>query len=253
VTTILTARRNAVNPDQPLPIKGRYVRVQLRDPGVLSLAEVQVFGPNHVDPDRYPRAVRDTVKGDDWFEAEVYNSQSQMWQWKRVRGNLMWTPPAGKLDNKTVGPGTIPTSWSLEQEAADSRTTGTAYSYSSQVGMELDVESGLVAQVIAGGGYEKSRGITQEESQTVTIGQSFEIGGSVEGFSDFQLDECEYKFRPFYYETSEESSFGFTHRFVAVDYTVPDTLNRAADLGKCRSTPFAQPDTYKMYMALVQR
>src|SRR5437773_1423862 len=53
VTTFLTLN------SQHNPIQGRYVRVQLAGAGALSLAEVQVFGANHINPDRYPLDLRD--------------------------------------------------------------------------------------------------------------------------------------------------------------------------------------------------
>jgi hypothetical protein len=79
---------------------GRYVRVQLLSTGALSLAEVQVFNGNYVEPHRYPIDVRDpdattgpggvTVPGTDgWFESLMYNPNTGLNEWGRVRGNLL--------------------------------------------------------------------------------------------------------------------------------------------------------------------
>ncbi|HSD85443.1 MAG TPA: discoidin domain-containing protein, partial [Anaerolineae bacterium] len=111
VTTIL-ALDNALN-----PITGRYVRVQLRNTGTarpLSLAEVQVFGTNHVEPDRYPTAVRDVNPNDGYFEVKIFNRTTQSFQWVPVRGKLLWNGAAENvLANTTIGPGNVTKEWSL--------------------------------------------------------------------------------------------------------------------------------------------
>ncbi len=252
VTNLLTLRANPSDPSNPLPVIGRYIRVQLRDAGVLALAEVQAFGRNQVDPDRYPRSVRDPDGGvytdtngirryrpgtDGWFEAELYDAATDSWKWRRVRGNLLWSGAEfGVNQNKILGPDSVTQTWSLSTDASTSRTTGEAYGHSSQIGIEFDVEVGYIGQIQFGGGYAKSRGITQEEAQTVSLGQSFEIGGTAEGLFSRELSQCAYSFQPFYYEVHEESSQGFEHRFLTVDYSVPQPAT-AGDAGLNRANP----------------
>src|SRR5205823_4388892 len=64
------------------PITGRFVRIQREGTAALVLSEVQIFGRDHVEPDRYPRAVRENaVLGDGWFQAEIYDRVTNTWRW----------------------------------------------------------------------------------------------------------------------------------------------------------------------------
>jgi len=260
VTNFLTLRSNPGDTANPLPVRGRYVRVQLSGAGVLSLAEVQIFGPNHVEPYRYPRAIRDQTPDDGRFEAEIYNPLNGQWQWVPVRGNLLWNGAENDvLTNRIVtGGDSGAIDWSLTQEQRQTLTTGSAFSSSTRVGIEFDGSAGYIAQIQAGGSYEQTSGVTNENSRSVTIGEGFEISGLVTGFPGATWpQECEYGLQPYYYETSSESTLGFEHRFIAVDYIVPGSLDRNADLSACmpQSAPPADPVTevQRSFLPLVLR
>lgn len=255
------------------PITGRYVRIQLNNPGSLSLAEVQVFGPNEVEPDRYPISVwEDDLRRDGqnnlirysgtngWFWARIFDPTTRLFKDVRVRGNLKWNgADYNVLANKTVGPGEgIPT-WSLTKSRTTFTTDAEEISHTARVGVEFEAEGGVFVKVAAGGGYEYSAGITREESRTLSWGESFEIGGGQEGFPE-RVDgqpvvwpmECNYRYQPFYYETSEQSTFGYEHRMLVVDYTVPEqSLNRSIPLAACRQGEFAAASL--LYLPMIRK
>ncbi|MCA9972481.1 MAG: cadherin-like domain-containing protein, partial [Anaerolineales bacterium] len=213
-----------------LPVNGRYVRVQIARPGaILSLAEVQVFGAHHVEPDRYPLAVRDPQADDGTFEVQLYDpyeaNLNQQYKWIDVRGNLRWQWQNGPLDY-LIGPGGATVEWALSEEAGGSQLAAFAEGRNTTVGVEFDLTVGVVAQVQLGGGVEFSSGITQEDAFTTAWGQAFNLGGYVEGFPSAYgqpawLLDCRYRIRPYFYELIEESSFGVTTGFDVLDYTVP--------------------------------
>ncbi len=225
-------------------VNGRYVRIQLDAPGTLTLAEVQIFGPNHTEPDRYPREVRDENKNDDYFEVELFNRETNppAWEWVRVPGTISWNGAeditSGAipiLSEKTVGPGEGTLTWELSQYDSTSNSRGDSSSNSSSIGVELDAEAGFIGKVQAGGGYEHSWGLERETSHTTTLGQSFEIGGSVTGFPNgIDHPECKYSMVPYYYWASNKSDSDFEHRYLVVDYVVLDSLDRNEDLSECR-------------------
>lgn len=239
-------------------VTGRYVRIQLAGNGVLGLAEVQVLGGNHVEPDRYPVAVWDEdassapngkyVPGTDgWFSVRLYNPASGQYETVRQRGNLLWNGSQyGVLQSNRVGQGDSTLIWSLSTVTETSRSTATAFSHTAKIGAEFDVEMGVGAKIMMGGSYEYATGFGRAESRTVSWGSGFEIEGGMQGFptsSDGQKvywpDQCQYGFQPYYYEVVEESSNGFQHRLMVIDYIVPDyTLDRTRNLAPCRAGVF---------------
>lgn len=239
VTTLQTLQNG-------LPIQGRYVRIQLANSGILSLADVQVFGPNHVEPDQYPRAVRDTIEGDGFFEAERYDAETDTWIWVRTAGDLLWNGALHNvLANKAIGPGGGASDWSLTTENATSTTKASATSSTAMVGIEMDVEVGIVQ---FGGGVEFSGGIERSEARTLSFTEGFQIGGTIAGFPP-TIDgtpvrwplQCTYQIRPYYYWMSVTSDYGFVHRFLVIDYTVPDVLDRKAALADCHNGRYQLP------------
>ncbi len=240
------------------PISGRFVRVQLTNPGILSLAEVQVFAGNHVEPDSYPVSVSDPdsridtstgafVPGTDgWFLVKRYNPLTKTLQDVRTRGNLRWNGAAqGVLQNKVVGPGAGQPTWSLSQDRGTSRTEAQEISHSVRVGAEFDVAAGVVTKATAGGSYEFSTGVATENSRTVSYGTAFELGGGIEGFPTTLNGkpaiwplQCKYGFQPYSYDLTETSNSGYEHRMLVVDYVVPALpLERSANLDPCRAGP----------------
>jgi hypothetical protein len=234
------------------PIQGRYVRVQRVGAGKLSLAEVQVFGDNHLDPDRYPLALRDTTKNDGWFEVRLYNpyhtTDDDMFAWVKTRGNLLWDgSDNGSLRGLGVDRGNATTSWSLSTNTETSKVQAQEIVNNTSVGAEFEVEGGVGIKVQTGGGVERTTGIASEVVQSTSWGTSFDMGASVQGFppkfddreNEWVLD-CRYYFQPYYYELSETSNLGYQHHFPVLDYLVPDAghdadLKRTADLSACRN------------------
>lgn len=241
-TTLLTL-------SQGEPITGRYVRVQLAGTGYLSLAEVQVFGTNHVEPDRYPAAVRDPTPNDGEFEAELFDTLSQTYRWVKVKGNLLWDGTTRNvLGNKTIGPGGGIASWSLTQERSGWSTDASSTSNTWNAGISLEASGGVLYKVEAGISYEFSSGVTRDESHTMSWSQSFELGGGVGGFPStvdnrvvIWPTQCNYQVRPYYYEVTVRSNDGYEHRYMTVDYTVPSTLDRSANLQRCRAGQYSLP------------
>lgn len=248
------------------PILGRFVRVQRVNSGVLELAEVQVFGPNHVEPHRFPSAVRDTNPNDGFFEVDVFNERTGNFETVRQRGKLLWngTKPDGSrvLGNKVIGPGQAVPTWSRQQETGGETSEATTIGHTGKIGAEVEVEASLFASVSAGASYEYTQGVETEQTVTRSWGIGFEIGGGVEGFPQRVNgnlvewpSQCAYKIQPYYYETSDQSNLGSQHKYVTVDYLVLDgggSLNRRADMGACErgeylsganSRPQAQNDS----------
>ncbi|MDY7232673.1 hypothetical protein [Hyalangium rubrum] len=234
---------------QGQPITGRYVRIQMAGTGEFSLTEVQVFGTNHVEPDRYPRAVRNPTRNPDTFEVEIYDSVSNKYQWVPMRGRLLWNGAADNvLGTQIVGPGGAIINWSLTNGGSEFLTEAQSFSNTWRAGISMEASVGVAIKVQMGAGYEYSSGMTEEESRTVSYENAFELAGSVGGFPSMvggQIvlwpDQCRYRLHPYYYETTERSKDGFEHRFLVVDYMVPSFLDRTADLQPCRDGQYSLP------------
>lgn len=238
------------------PLRGRYVRVQLAGPGVLSLAEVQVFAGNHVEPDRYPVSVNDPdgktdpntgkyIPGKDgWFNVIVFNSETGQYESLRTRGNLLWTGSNyDVLKNQQIGDGESTLTWSLGTTSGGSSSESTSTSHTVKVGAEFDVEVGIApVKVQTGGSYEFGTGFGKEETQSLSWEKSFEMDGGVQGFPRLVNGQavqwpgqCRYGFQPYYYELSDESNIGYSHKFLVLDYIVPQhLLSRDVNLDPCR-------------------
>ncbi len=225
------------------PIEGQYVRVQIDRPSAqLQLAEVQIFGTNHVEPNRYPLDVRSGSNG--MFQALLFNpyTPSPTSQWIDVRGELLWA--GHKNDNSRieldVGEGDSDAAWSRQTSQSSTSFASSSISQKKSVGYQIDFSGGAVAQIQAGGGQEFSTGIFTEQTHSSSWGESFEIGGWVKDFpqgSESQVitwyEECEYRITPYYYSITEESTFGYKSSHTVLDYIVTDRLGRTDDLTPC--------------------
>lgn len=233
-------------------LTGRYVRVQLTGTGILSLAEVQIFGANHIEPDRYPVAVRDDEPRDDGkFEVQLYDPSSAQYHWVPMRGNLVWS---GVTDdpvwsNVVIKQGGGEAIWSLSTYTTTFSRYVDSYSNEMRVGAEFDSEAGVIAKVIAGGGYEYTTGVTEDTVRETSWGTSFELEGRIQGFpAEYNAvpwsQDCNYGMQPYTYEIVEESTFGYRHRFMIVDYVVPQSkLDRTAINPNCHvGLQTADPD-----------
>jgi len=237
------------------PTRGRYVRVQLAGLGVLSLAEVQIFGTNHVDPHRYPVGVWDPdgktnragnyVPGTDgWFNVQLHNPVTGQLETVRTRGNLLWNGAnQGVLNNQQIGDGESTLTWSLGTTTGGASSVITATSHTAKIGAEFDVEAGIIpVKIQTGGSYEYGTGFGREHTQTIAWEKGFELDGGVQGFPrvvEGQVvqwpAQCRYGFQPYYYELGDESDIGYAHKFLVLDYIVPvHLMNRTANLEPCR-------------------
>lgn len=264
-TTVVKTLVTAAGGTTQQPVSGRYVRVQRRGVAALALAEVQVLGPNHVEPDRYPLGLCDaragapagstTYNGDGFFGVRLHNpwaaTNNERYPCVKVRGQLRWGGPNDQpgvyaVTRNAGGNGT----WSLSTSTGGSTFTGSSFEATSSVGVELDAEGGVLAKVQAGGARTSTTGIAQESTLTTSWTSSFDVGGSVGNFPDTYTgprqawaDSCQYTFEPYFYEVADESSSGFQQRYTVLDYLVPfsvddpATLNRedAAPLANCRN------------------
>lgn len=263
VTTFVTLKREQIEPlpapKTVLPQQGRYVRVQINRTGAqLQLAEVQIFGTNHVEPNRYPNDFRTSSKPG-YFEVSVYNPYAvpPAYEWVETRGELLWTG----LDNlgnpvfadQTTGRGDSEVFWDRKVYTTTTTFTSGAIGQKTSVGVEFEISGGAILLAQAGVGYEFSTGVTSETTHLTTWGESFEFGGWAKGFPRLYDGEawtvdCEYNSQPYYYVITEESSFGYKTSYTVLDYLVTDSLDRSRDLSQClqghatSSTPTASND-----------
>lgn len=240
------ATATVVTQNGDAPVLGRYVKLMNESDTnkSLGIGELQVFGPSHIDPDRFPVSVSDANPNDGRFAVEVYDPAIGGTKLISVAGTLLldgsdtseFNPPI--WSGATLGPaGTIP-SWSLSEFAGQSSERAESFSSTTSVGAEIDVEAGFISKVQFGGGIEFSSGVIEEQARTVSIENSFDIGGEVSGFpagSNYP-SECFYSAIPYYYRKTETSDFGFDHDFIVIDYIVPEgSLARGSGLlDQCR-------------------
>lgn len=222
------------------PLRGRYVRVQRTGPAAGGfLTEIQVFGDTHREPPAYPQSVCDPTPNDGVFFARVLDPTASPPAYRRihVRGDLEWTGVTAAdaacgtnhanvravpiWENVTIG-GTGVNSWDLFTGTTNVIGRAGSISHSTRVGVELDVEAGALVQVVAGGAYEWSTGVTEEQSTTMYWGSGLNYSGQVRGFPGGSNLNCSYLPRPFAYRASDRSNAGYEHQFTVVDYVVRD-------------------------------
>jgi hypothetical protein len=227
------------------PVTGRFVRVQLAGTGVLSLAEVQVFGTNHVDPHRYPVGISDPVAGDGFFTVKLFDPRSETIVDVQTRGNLAWNGTntgLNVLPNERIGSGGGQTSWSIAKDLTTSSAEAVSVENAYKVGVEFEFAGGVINKVTAGVGYEFSSGVGEETVRSLEVTKGFEVGGTVTGFPTrvdgrpvLWPEQCGYGLQPYYYEVTEVSSAGYAHRYLVLDYIVPElSLDRTANMGACQ-------------------
>ncbi|HSD84842.1 MAG TPA: Ig-like domain-containing protein, partial [Anaerolineae bacterium] len=213
----------------------------------------QVFGTNHVEPDRYPTAVRDVNPNDGYFEVKIFNRVTQSYHWVPVRGKLLWNGATENvLANTTIGPGNVTKEWSLQQDSQSQSAQTESFGSSTSVGVEFEVEAGFIATIQAGGSYEYSQGVTKESSRTTAWGTGFELGGGVAGFpltvngqNVRWPGQCQYGFQPYYYWVDDASSYGYGQSYLVLDYIVPGDRNNSFDLDRQKDLTSCRNGTYK--------
>ncbi|MBN8482378.1 MAG: PKD domain-containing protein [Xanthomonadales bacterium] len=223
-------------------LQARYIRLQHPGSAALRVAEIQVFGDVHVEPQFYPEAVCDPNLDDGLFKALVWNPASGptgAFQAIDVRGMLLWNgsgtgtwpqgctnAPEADLPQRpiwvttNIGDSAI-VRWSLSESTTTSSGRTRSFESSVRVGAEFDVEAGFIASVQAGGAYEFTSGITEETQSTSFWGAGLDMGGAIGGFQvPNTLATCRYNARPYAYKLVEKSNTGYEHTAYAVDYVV---------------------------------
>jgi hypothetical protein len=240
------------------PLRARYVRLQHPNNAALRIAEIQVFGDVHNDPPAFPQSVTDPVRNDGRFRARVANLTATPPRYVciDVRGDLLWTgapvdtgsdpidakfncaatqlapPPLPEQDpeapfltsiwgNVVIGGSGI-NAWDLTDSAVNTVGRSKSFSHSTRVGADFDFEGGAIVQAVAGGAYEYSTGVTEENSTTMYWGRGLMYAGAVGGFTPGSNANCEYRAQPYAYRTSERSNIGYEHQYTVVAYVVRD-------------------------------
>ena len=212
---------------------GQYVRIQLASTGSLSLAEVQVFGSPHMDPDRYPTAFRESDVEPGFHEVRVYDPFTKKLKWIDERGSILWDgKQAGIWNGKILGNTGGAHEWSRQSAAGKASIRENSLGNSVRFGAEFDVSAeadiGFAASVSVGGGIEFSSGFEGTDSTELSWEEGLEFGGSIANFSGSDFRVCEYTATPYTYEITDRTSSGFTQRYMVLDYIVPnDELKRS--------------------------
>lgn len=224
------------------PVRGRYVRVQMRDNGLnrsLGLREIQLFGPDHVEPSAFPRAIRPITGNTSEFEVEIFDRSLPGWKWVQVPGQIEWNgtdSASGNLLslNVLVG-GTGYKQWTRSVDVTDGTLFENSSTVSNSVGVSMEGAVELLGNGInAGVGVSASSGLTTEYTQSITSGSGLEIAGRVGQLPANTNLDCEYQYFPYFYTTRSRSDYGFEQQYRVVDYFVPDfDLSRTADLFDC--------------------
>ncbi len=232
VTTFLTLDGSA----PPQPVQGRFVRVQRALPDAqLSLGEVQIFGTNQVNPDRYPVNVREKgSETDGVFEVQMYNplgtTPETTWPWVEVRGNLLWNRTGyadGALQGELVSLGNAGVNWTYSSYNQGGSFATRSLTHETSIGAEFDYSAGAIFQMQVGYGRSFTTGTTAEYTVKTSWTDALEFGGRVNGFPSGYEGQpwvlaCAYEMRPYYYELIETSTFGMETRYPVLDYIVPD-------------------------------
>ncbi|MFK7801056.1 MAG: Calx-beta domain-containing protein [Anaerolineae bacterium] len=229
------------------PIAGRYVRVQLAGSGQLALDEVQIFGDTHIDPDRYPIAVRDdsNPRVDGWHEVELYNPATGLSSWMPARGDINLNgdlrTSTGNVWKNQSWAGTAESEWEFGEEMTSETTKFTGSATSQRIGAEIDIEAGAV---VAGGAYEFGSGLSSENSTSTSWGTGFSIGGTLTGipdtFSQSIKNNCDYRTSPYSYNLIEPTDSGYSHNVMVIDY-IAYPVNRGT-LASCADDPTFDSD-----------
>ena len=240
------------------PLRARYLRVQHPGSAKVNIAEIQVFGATHADPQRFPDDVCDPLVGDGVFKARVWDATSSTYKTIDVRGDLMWTgsvpvgsgstgvpgcandvtadPPTDLQPNRSlqyvaqrpiwegiaVGDSADPY-WELSDTSTITEGSYSSIDSSTRVGVEFDFTAGFGVKVAAGAAYEFTKGITQDVQSSVGWSDGLGIGGQVGGFvspGPGVVSQCQYYPRPYAFHLADFSSVGFRQDLYVTDYVV---------------------------------
>ncbi len=240
------------------PLRARYLRVQHPGSAKVNIAEIQVFGATHADPQRFPDDVCDPLVGDGVFNARVWDALSSTYKTIEVRGDLMWTGsvPSGSAttgvpgcsndltadvpnelqpnrslkfvaqrpiwEGTAVGDSADPY-WELSESSTISEGSYSSIDSSTRVGVEFDFTAGFGVKVAAGAAYEFTKGITTDVQSSVGWTDGLGIGGQLGGFvspGPGVVSQCQYYPRPYSFHLADFSSVGFRQDLYVTDYVV---------------------------------
>ena len=264
-----------------LPRAARYLRLQAAglEEKTLSISEIQAFTDVHVEPPGYPQSVCDADR-DGLFTALMFDSAQGGYRKVDVRGQLLWSGfgvdsggvyVQSQADLDACGPdfsesapgandgvqhfpiwssqvqgppATGVNKWDMRSTTANSVGANTSITHSTRIGAQMDAEGGLVVQLNAGGSYDFTSGITEENSTTMYWKDTLQYAGEVPGFKDVagvDNNQCRYLAQPFAYVASERSNGGFQQQYTVVDYVVRDLLvgvvRGATNWSRCYAVP----------------
>lgn len=241
------------------PIRARYVYVfggaPDESPGMAGLSVepvLQVFGD---DPEPYlypsqrrPRATGSAVRAgcywddDSVFEVLVYDPTTDRRQWACTRGTLRADPSGqgrwGEVGDReylarqpvsTAGIGGY-VRWGTSLGDTSSQNTATEVAWDNSVGYSWEVVAGTI---VTGGSETWSGGTARTFSRTLETTRSFEWGADVTSLPSVSQRECTYHIKPYMYMNHVTSDYGVRHRFLSLDYLVPDDLGSPAQLEDC--------------------
>jgi hypothetical protein len=136
-------------------------------------------------------------------------------------GNANAVPEGTIWDSTTIGATAgAGAEWNLENRNNAFFQNATSISNSYRVGAELDLEAGAVAQVVAGGAYEYTQGVTRTDTTSMYWGTGMQYGGRAVNWASGVGQGCEYAPRPYSYQLTESANSGYGHKFTVVDYMV---------------------------------
>jgi len=244
------------DPNTREPLRTRYLRLQKPADGRIRIAEIQVFGPDHSEPQAFPQAVCDDKVGDGLFKALVYDAFVDHGpRVIEVRGDMMWTGSvnyAGGVPQDSGVPGcendtsdgtvdsespdtvrqepiwqttTIGAAgsadWSLSQSHTFAQGKVDSLDGATHIGAEFEGKFGPGVQAIVGASVEFTYGITKENQRSLAVGSGFSVSGTTGGFGNQDyFNDCQYSPRPYAFKLTNYSNTGFRHDTYVTDYVV---------------------------------
>lgn len=251
------------DPNAGQPLRAHFLRLQKPTSGKINIAEIQVFGNFHTEPQFFPEQVCDDRVGDGLFKAYVYDGLHNLSRVIQVRGDMMWTGaavysnnvlqptgvPGCAFDDSTDGNGDaaspdtvreeeiwaqtavggVSADWSLSQNHTHTDGKDESIDGAAHVGAEFEAKAGSGVLGIVGAAYEFSWGVTHENQSSLTTGSGFTVSGVMGGFDDQQFhDLCLYYPRPYAFKLTDYSNTGFRHDMYVTDYVVHQSLHADA-------------------------
>jgi PKD repeat protein len=232
------------------PVRARYLRLQKPASGKISIAEIQVFGDTHTEPQYFPEGVCDPTVGDGLFKARVYDFVDRQYRTIQVRGDMVWNGGVDDAGTNTGVPsctndaavrqgpiwantfvttGGTAMDWNLSSD--NTHTDGTSHTeeWSGRVGAEFEAKTGGDVLAVVGAAYEFVGGATTEHQSGRSVSAGFELGGGVGGFPDIapKAYPCNYFPRPYNFTAKDYSDTGYLHNYNVTDYVVRQIPNSA--------------------------